>query len=210
MDENAELDLFRESSVKQSPGGIALEGIRFRARRTGNGQNRDGRRGVRLCRLRVGHSWQHRNSRSGGRQGQSCRPWRLHRTARIPHLTAKITLRFPYRRWRVWRSFPVHEQPSDSNTRNAHRLGASGRLRSARFSAVQFSGSSSNRPGCHGLNAPEKSHPKCVVTPRRSVGGASAAAPHDAPHPNSSQPKIPRDRDRPFSPPWPPSYRGER
>jgi len=29
------------------PGGIALEGICFRARRTGNGQNGDGRRGVR-------------------------------------------------------------------------------------------------------------------------------------------------------------------
>ena len=39
--------------------------------------------------------------------------------------------RFPRRRWMDWRSFPVHEQPSDSNTRNAHRLGASGRLRSS-------------------------------------------------------------------------------
>jgi hypothetical protein len=133
-----------------------------------------------------------------------------YRKGQIPHFSDEFTLRFPHRRWRVWRSFPVHEQPSNSNTRNAHRLGASGRLRSARFSAVQFSGSSSNRPGCHGLNAPKKSHPTCFVTPRQNNGATVAAAPHDAPHPNSSPPEIPQAPERPCAPPWPPSYHGER
>ena len=51
-------------------------------RRTGNGQSGVRRRGVLLCRLRgprmIGHARQHRNSRSGGHQGQTCRQWRLH------------------------------------------------------------------------------------------------------------------------------------
>ena len=73
------------------------------------------------------------------------------RKARISRLSGEFGLRLSRRRWRDCRSPRDHEQPSDSNARNAHRLKASGRLRSA--ATAQLSGRSSNRPGWNGSNA---------------------------------------------------------
>ena len=70
---------------------------------------------------------------------------------RIARFIRRFALRFPRRGWMDCRSSRIHERPSDSNTRNAHRLKASGRLRSA--ATAQLSGRSSNRPGWNGFNA---------------------------------------------------------